>query len=576
MTVGLVLAMIQQGFFPPTASSTLLWPHVVPLLVVAGFVWVMVVNLRMIVHRLKLQQRLANQDNLTGLLNRAGMQRALHHLTAQQQAVLLMMDLNDLKSINDLSGHDAGDQHIQAVAQAILEALPKDAVASRWGGDEFLVLLLHSSEAQADHVAQTVIEAAPKVRLTLPALAFGTAQVHSCEDVQRAIAVADQRMYEHKELTKSTHLNTADQQVPSAEEFMRLIEGLNSPHELLERGLNSLRLMLSFDASAYDSVKGTSLQVSYVSSNDQQRDAALYNLKRDVSSGLLGQAMLTNSTIGTADYASEVGAMPEWVSAGLRSLLVTPVRDAGSIVGVLVLMSYRNWRPVTPHARRLLEAVALRLGHILERERVIRQVELTLEGGLMALSAALEARDMESFGHTQRVVTYAKKLGTALGLSRIALIELKQGAYLHDIGKLMVPDALLRKPGQLTPEEFRVMQQHAQQGFALASRLPNLPQGSLDVILYHHEDWNGGGYPSGRSGVQIPLLARIFTVCDVYEALTSVRPYKPAWLVAVALSEIEAQAGKKFDPEVVATFLKLMRGHLQAVGTDRQSIPPQA
>ncbi|GAA4000369.1 hypothetical protein GCM10022631_09090 [Deinococcus rubellus] len=559
LTSGMVLTSIQEGFFPPTATSNPVWRTALQLLLVVGFVWIMVFNVQMMLRRFKRQQHLANQDNLTGLLNRTGMQRVLSHLTPQQHAVLMMMDLNDLKSINDLSGHDAGDQHIQAVAQAIVEALPNDAVVSRWGGDEFLVVLLHSSVTQADHFAQTVIEQAPNVRLTLPALAFGAAQVHSYGDVQRAIAVADQRMYECKELTKSTHLDTAVQQVPSAEEFMRLIEGLNSTHELLRRGLENLRLILGFDASAYYELRGTSLQAAYRSSTNEQQEAPLHRFERDVSRGLLGQAMLTNSTIGTADYPSEARAMPEWTTTGLRSLLATPVRDAGSIVGVLALMSYHNWRPITPHARRLLEAVALRLGYILEHERVLKQVELTVEGGLMALGAALEARDMESFGHTQRVVAYAEDLGAALGLPRAALIELKQGAYLHDIGKLMVPDALLRKPGRLTPEEFKTMQQHAEQGFALASRIPSLSQGALDVILYHHEDWDGGGYPSGRSALQIPLLARIFAVCDVYEALVSVRPYKPAWPADVALSEIEAQAGTKFDPQVVAVFLKMMR-----------------
>ncbi|AZI44849.1 diguanylate cyclase (plasmid) [Deinococcus psychrotolerans] len=559
LTSGIVLTSIQEGFFPQTATSNPVWRTALQVVLVAGFVWIMVFNVQAMLLRFKSQHRLANQDNLTGLFNRTGMQRALHHLTPQQKAVLIMMDLNDLKSINDLSGHDAGDQHIQAVAQAITEALPKDAAASRWGGDEFLVILLDSSVAQADHFAQTVIKHSPKVRLTLPALAFGAALVHSYDDLQRAIAVADQRMYENKENVKHTHLDTTLQHVPSAEEFMRLIEGLNSTQELLRRGLENLRLILGFDASSYYELLGTSLQSVYISSTHEQQEAPLHSLKRDVSSGLLGQAMVTNSTIGTADYPSEARAMPEWVAMGLRSLLATPVRDAGSVVGVLVLMSYHNWRPITPHARRLLEAVALRLGYILEHERVLKQVELTVEGGLMALGAALEARDVESFGHTQRVVAYAEHLGAALGLPRAALIELKQGAYLHDIGKLMVPDALLRKPARLTPEEFKTMQQHAEQGFALASRIPNLSQGALDIILYHHENWDGGGYPSGRVGSQIPLLARIFTVCDVYEALISVRPYKPAWPVDVALSEIEAQAGKKFDPQVVAAFLKLMR-----------------
>ncbi|GAA4012351.1 hypothetical protein GCM10022631_25210 [Deinococcus rubellus] len=572
LTTGILLTCIQEGFFPLTTTSNPVWRIVLLFMVASGFVWLMAINVQSMLQRFKLQQRLVDQDSLTGLLNRAGTQRILKQLTPQQNAVMVMMDLNDLKAVNDLGGHNAGDQHIRSVAQAITEVLPQGAVASRWGGDEFLVLLPHSSVAEANNFAQQVIDHAPKIRLTLPALAFGSAQVHSYEDVQRALAVADQRMYEDKERVKHTHIGTLERHVPSAEEIMRLIEGIDNTADLLHYGFDNLRLILGFDASAYYEKRDGWLEAVYISSDDEQRDVPLHSLKRELSSGLMGQAILTNRTVGTADYPSEMKALPGWKDSGLRSFLVTPVRDAGMIVGTLALMSYHNWRPITPQARRLLEAVALRLGYILERERVLKQVELTLDGGLMALGLALEARDVESFGHTQRVVTYAEALGKALNLPSAARIELKQGACLHDLGKLMVPDSLLGKPGRLTAEEFKTMQQHVSQGFALASRIPDLSQGALDVILYHHEDWDGKGYPSGRSGLQIPLLARIFTVCDVYEALISVRPYKPAWPPSVALSEIEAQAGKKFDPGIVTVFLQMMQHH-QPAGIDEEADP---
>lgn len=564
LTTGIFLTCIQEGFFPLTASSNPVWRSILLLMVAFGFVWSMVINVQSILQRFKLQQRLADQDSLTGLLNRAGMQRTLKQLAPPQNAVLAMMDLNDLKSVNDLGGHNAGDQHIQLVAQAITEVLPQGAVASRWGGDEFLMVLPHSSEAEANRFAQRVIERAPKVRLTLPALAFGSAQVQSYEDVQRALAVADQRMYENKERVKTTNTDTLERYVPSAEEVMRLIEGLDSTADLLRHGLDNLRLILGFDASAYYKKVGQLLEADFVSSDNEWPLTPLHSLKRELSSGLMGQAILTNRTVGTADYPSEMKALVGWRDSGLRSFLVTPVREAGTVVGALALMSYHNWRAITPQARRLLEAVALRLGHILERERVLKQVELTLDGGLMALGLALEARDVESFGHTQRVVGYAEALGRALNLPSLAQLELKQGACLHDIGKLMVPDSLLGKPGRLTAEELKTMQQHVQQGFALASRIPDLSQGALDVILYHHEDWDGRGYPSGRSGTQIPLLARIFAVCDVYDALISARHYKPAWPTSVAMSEIEAQAGKKFDPDIVTVFLQMMQQHRTA------------
>ncbi|PNY81226.1 HD domain-containing phosphohydrolase [Deinococcus koreensis] len=190
------------------------------------------------------------------------------------------------------------------------------------------------------------------------------------------------------------------------------------------------------------------------------------------------------------------------------------------------------------------------------RERTL-EIRATFEGGLLSLGTALEARDFETAGHTERVVKWAHALGQALQLSAAELDSLVEGAYLHDLGKLAVPDQILLKPGKLTPEEWTVMQSHAARGHALAARLPHLSAGALDVIRHHHERWDGGGYPFGLSGQTIPRLARLFAVCDVYDALTSVRPYKAAWSAEAARAELQAQAGRHFDPESVQAFLTL-------------------
>ncbi|MGY2896965.1 HD-GYP domain-containing protein, partial [Deinococcus sp. UYEF24] len=187
----------------------------------------------------------------------------------------------------------------------------------------------------------------------------------------------------------------------------------------------------------------------------------------------------------------------------------------------------------------------------------------TLEAGLLTLGIALEARDFETQGHTTRAAGMAASLGERLGLSSTELGHLQQGAYLHDLGKLCIPDEILRKPGRFTPEEWTTMQGHVQQGYDLATRIPGLPQDILDVIRSHHERWDGGGYPDGLSETDIPLGARIFAVCDVYDALISDRPYKRAWSHEAAVLEVERQAGRHFDPEVVRVFLSLMVGEIR-------------
>ncbi|MDL2345795.1 HD-GYP domain-containing protein [Deinococcus sp. MIMF12] len=152
---------------------------------------------------------------------------------------------------------------------------------------------------------------------------------------------------------------------------------------------------------------------------------------------------------------------------------------------------------------------------------------------------------------------WAGRLGRALGLDEAAQGHLRQGAYLHDIGKLSVPDGVLLKPGPLTSEERAQMQRHVLTGEALVRRIPGMPREVLEVVRSHHERWDGAGYPDGLAGEAIPRLARIFWVIDVFDALTQQRPYRAPLSVPGALALIRAEAGRQFDAGVVAAFLTL-------------------
>ncbi|WP_407571618.1 HD domain-containing phosphohydrolase [Deinococcus altitudinis] len=193
-------------------------------------------------------------------------------------------------------------------------------------------------------------------------------------------------------------------------------------------------------------------------------------------------------------------------------------------------------------------------------------LQATLEGGLLGLGIALEARDLETSGHTLRVMQFSMQLGQALGLDPVQLTELKHGASLHDLGKLTIPDTVLLKPSRLNAEEWATMQTHAHNGHKIASRIPTLSRAAMDVIRHHHERWDGTGYPDRLAGSAIPLLARIFAVCDVYDALTSERPYKQAWTHEAALSELRAQSARQFDPQIVVAFLALFDADPSDVG----------
>ena len=172
---------------------------------------------------------------------------------------------------------------------------------------------------------------------------------------------------------------------------------------------------------------------------------------------------------------------------------------------------------------------------------------------IVALVAAVEARDSHTRGHTERVAALAARLGKQLGLSQERVKTLHQSALLHDIGKIGIPDSILNKPGRLTDEEFDVIRQHPVRGHAIVQSVRSL-QAEVGGIRHHHERLDGSGYPDGLRGDEIPLDARIIVVADVFDALTSERPYRRAYTVDVALDIIDAEAGTKLDPVVVAAL----------------------
>ena len=175
---------------------------------------------------------------------------------------------------------------------------------------------------------------------------------------------------------------------------------------------------------------------------------------------------------------------------------------------------------------------------------------------LRALARALEARDVETAGHSDRVVAYSLRLGRELGLSHNELIALEQGALLHDIGKIGVPDSILLKRGPLTIDEWIEMREHITYGLRIISDIDFL-KGAGSVVGQHHEKFNGSGYPMGLSGDAIHINARIFAVADAFDAITSDRPYRAAASYLEAREEIRAHVGGHFDPQVVNAFMRI-------------------
>jgi putative nucleotidyltransferase with HDIG domain len=200
-------------------------------------------------------------------------------------------------------------------------------------------------------------------------------------------------------------------------------------------------------------------------------------------------------------------------------------------------------------------------------ERSNTELALAYDATIEGWSRALDLRDKETEGHTQRVTEITVGLARAFGLGEKELVQVRWGALLHDIGKMGIPDSILFKPSQLTGEEWVMMKKHPVFAYEMLSPVRYL-RSALDIPYCHHEKWDGTGYPRGLKGEQIPLTARIFAVVDVWDALRSDRPYRSAWPEEKVLAHIRSAAGTHFDPQVVKVFFE------SGVFLNQESEPP--
>jgi HD-GYP domain-containing protein (c-di-GMP phosphodiesterase class II) len=197
-------------------------------------------------------------------------------------------------------------------------------------------------------------------------------------------------------------------------------------------------------------------------------------------------------------------------------------------------------------------------GLFTELQRSNTDLELAYDTTLEGWSHALDLRDKETEGHTQRVTDLTEQLARAMGIGEGELIHVRRGALLHDMGKMGIPDAILLKPGPLTDEEWVIMRKHPQYAYELLAPIPYL-RPALDIPYCHHEKWDGTGYPRQLRGEQIPLAARLFAVVDVWDALRSDRPYRPAWPEDKVREHVLALSGSHFDPRVVQAFMAMAK-----------------
>jgi PAS domain S-box-containing protein/putative nucleotidyltransferase with HDIG domain len=245
----------------------------------------------------------------------------------------------------------------------------------------------------------------------------------------------------------------------------------------------------------------------------------------------------------------------------MKSIAGVPLLAAGRTVGVLVIGSKQH---LSENDLRLLKAMgdftasALHRADLFEQSSLqAKELEQAYNSTLEGWALALELRDKETQGHSVRIANLTLKLAKRMGIPEAEMENIRRGALLHDIGKLGVPDTILLKHSTLTPSEWAIMQKHPAYAFEMLSQLKDFKD-SIDIPYCHHEWWDGSGYPRGLEGENIPLAARIFCIVDVWDALTSDRPYRQAWEKQEALAHIINQAGTHFDPRIVNEFIKMI------------------
>ena len=265
-----------------------------------------------------------------------------------------------------------------------------------------------------------------------------------------------------------------------------------------------------------------------------------------------GQSLLCQDVQGDA----EVRATGCIASGGMASILCALLRTPRRPVGVLHLDRGPNQAPFTQDDLCLADAIAASVSTGIECSQLVETQRQQSIHTVTALAQAVEMRDHYTGGHTQRVTSYAMMLAQELKMNPADQHLLEIGTPLHDIGKIGIDDDVLRKPGRLTQAEFDHMKLHTIKGAAIVETIPSFI-GVLPIIRSHHERWDGSGYPDGHARDKISRLARVVSVADAFDAMTSERPYRTAMPLGVAFDEIAAQTGSHFDPECVSAFLKL-------------------
>ena len=561
----------------------------------AGRVW----SFRDVTERKRAEEildRRARYDSLTSTLNHASITDALRDMSARRDEAsgggiaVFMVDVDGMKSVNDVYGHQVGDAVLVEVARILDQP---GALVGRYGGDEFLVVMAVATRAEAEAYGRRTQEAIAHARVadeqtaaSIPIVAsLGLALFpEEAETVSEAIRLADHAMYAAKREQGRPTTRTAAGDERAARMVGEIVPLLTSPGQLSEK-LRLVAHRLSVGAG-YDVVRfniprlgeGAGATTTFARLPDELVNR--WNRERPASSGdaMTEELYRTRRPILIPDIESS-GAFDDarlqiLRAAGVKAALIVPMIWQDGVIGALSVASRREGA-LDARDVQFLTAVASQVTAIVQMETLVgdlqdatTHLQEARADTVVLLAAAAEAHDQTTGRHLHRVRTISEALAAELGYGDGEIDAIGLAATLHDIGKMRVPEAILLSPGQLGDDEWAIMKQHTLWGAEFLAHRPGFEMAAA-VAAAHHERWDGTGYPRGLTGDQIPEVAAIVSVADSLDAITNDRPYRVGRPIAWAVDEIVACDGRQFSPRVVEALVRLhARGGLAALSDD--------
>lgn len=505
-------------------------------------------------------QQKASQDALTGLWNRSYTEMMVNQaLRNGIEGALFMMDMDNFKAVNDQYGHIVGDETLKTFAATIREICKENDIACRVGGDEFILFVQNiAGKKQAVEIAQFILRETQR-RLR----AIGN-ELDTAVSIGIAMAPKDGKSFK-------TLYSAADKSL-----YLVKQGGKNSYHfyhEFLEEknegNIVDLKLLRSFLREG-ERRRGP-YQVGF------ENFHYIYNFicrcmertNRDVQMLLFTLMYSTKETVEVSELEDCIEKLEKSVEVSLRQSDVSARFSERQLIVMLLDADLENGNVV---ARRILDCYngMSTEEHVFVDYEIV-QVETVrnkmngmrsmqdelLASTMLALSNTVEAKDYYTNGHSKRVAEYARTIAKRMGKSKEEQQEIYYAGLLHDVGKIRIPDRILSKPGKLTAEEFGCIKLHPIAGYHILKDISKNNR-IADAAKWHHERYDGKGYPTGLRGEDIPEIARIIGVADAYDAMTSNRSYRPVMSQEKVRAEIEAGAGLQFDPGIAKIMLEIM------------------